>query len=157
MEWDLSFPCSWIIELDFSVSVFEFRQLSYLFEDATRMLPEDRPLFVETSLSPFYSKILAEKLLQGFLKSLVDNEDSPVPCTVAPPLTAEDFKRQEDARRVSLRFIVSRLKKVFGDSPMDAPLVSFLLMVDCEVVNASSILDLGASLASDSLARTAVS
>jgi hypothetical protein len=101
---DFSFPFLWIleiswnIELDFSVSVFEFRQLSYLFANATRMRPEDRSLFVETSLSPFYAKILVEKLLQGFLKSLGDDEDSSsVPCTIEPPpLTAEDFKRQED-------------------------------------------------------------
>jgi hypothetical protein len=109
---------SWNIELDFSVSVFEFRQLSYLFENATRMPPEDRSLFVETSLRPFYAKILVEKLLQGFLKSLGDDEDSSVPCTIEPPpLTAEDFKRQEDAHRVSRSFIISRLK-TFGVSPL---------------------------------------
>jgi hypothetical protein len=63
------------------------------------MRPEDRSLFVETSLSPFYAKILVEKLLQGFLKSLGDDEDSSsVPCTIEPPplTAAEDFKRQED-------------------------------------------------------------
>jgi hypothetical protein len=51
------------------------------------------------------------------LKSLGDDDDSSsVPFTIEPPLTAEDFKQQEDARRVSRHFIISRLN-TFGVSP----------------------------------------